>query len=186
MWVPEVDVTVKCERGVVAFYVVLCDYIIVKTWWMNSSACKLYVGRRSVVFVCCLAVERFKFKWPLYSVMVTVCMRTICVEVEQNNTKINNRTWLEGLLTVRECQNFLEEDELVVCVASVACIVSSCCPIFIIFGILQEYCRRLLVLPDTFMYTTFSWISSSSLVANNRRLLLRLRRYILKYWLNWC
>ena len=83
-------------------------------------------------------------------------MRTVCVEAEQKNTKQNNRTWLEGLLTVREYQNFLEEGKLVVCVASVACVVSHCCPMFMIFGILQEYCRKLLVLPDTFMYTTFS------------------------------
>ena len=88
--------------------------------------------------------------------MATVRMRTVCVEAEQKNAKQNNRTWLEGLLTVRECQNFLEEGELVVGVASVACVVSSCCPIFMIFGILQEYYRKLLVLPDTFMYTTFS------------------------------
>ena len=68
----------------------------------------------------------------------------------------NNRSWLEGLLTVREYQNFLEEGKLVVGVAAVACVVSRRCPIFMIFGILQEYCRKLLVLPDTFMYTTFS------------------------------
>ena len=80
-------------------------------------------------------------------------MRTVCVEAEQKNAKQNNRSWLEGLLTVREYQNFLEEGKLVVGVASVACVVSRRCPIF---GILQEYCRKLQVLPDTFMYTTFS------------------------------
>ena len=72
------------------------------------------------------------------------------------NAKQNNRSWLEGLLTVREYQIFLEEGKLVVGVASVACVASCCCPIFMIFGILQKYCRRLLVLPDTFMYTTLS------------------------------
>ena len=87
--------------------------------------------------------------------MATVRMRTVCVEAEQKNTKQNNRLWLEGLLTVRECQNFLE-DELLVGVASVACVMSCRYPIFMIFGILQGYCRRLLVLPDTFMHTTFS------------------------------
>ena len=85
--------------------------------------------------------------------MATVRMRTVCVEAEQKNAKQNNRSWLEGLLTVREYQNFLEEGKLVVGVASVACVVSRRCPIFMI---LQEYCRRLLVLPDTCMYTTFS------------------------------
>ena len=83
-------------------------------------------------------------------------VRTVCVEVEQKNAKQNNRSWLEGVLTVREYQNFLEEGKLVVGVASVACVVSHRCPIFMIFGILQEYCNRLQVLPDTFMYTTLS------------------------------
>ena len=51
-WVPEVGVIVKCKWCIVAFYVIymLCNYIIVKSWWMNSPACKLYVGRRSVLF----------------------------------------------------------------------------------------------------------------------------------------
>ena len=75
--------------------------------------------------------------------MMTVRMRTVCVEAEQKNAKQNNRTWLEGLLTVREYQNFLEVGKLVVGVASVACVMSSRCPIFMIFGMLQEYCRRL-------------------------------------------
>ena len=83
-------------------------------------------------------------------------MRTVCVEAEQKNAKESNRSWLEGLLTVREYPNFLEEGKLVVGVGSVVCVVSHHCPIFMIFGILQEYCRRLVVLPDTFMYTTFS------------------------------
>ena len=56
--------------------------------------------------------------------MATVRMKTICVEAEQKNAKQNNRTWLEGLLTIRKCQNFLE-GELVVGVASVACVVST-------------------------------------------------------------
>ena len=81
-------------------------------------------------------------------------MRTVCVEPEQKNAKQNNSSWLEGMLTVREYQNFLEEGKLVG-VASVAGVVSRRCPIFMIFGIMQEYCRRLQVLPDTLMYTTF-------------------------------
>ena len=47
-------------------------------------------------------------------------VRTVCVKVEQKNAKQNNRTWLEGLLTIRE---YLEEGKLVVGVASVACVV---------------------------------------------------------------
>ena len=58
-------------------------------------------------------------------------MRTVCVEAEQKNAKQNNRSWLEGLLTVREYQNFLEEGKLVVGVASVVCVVSHRCPIFL-------------------------------------------------------
>ena len=50
----------------------------------------------------------------------------------------------------------MEEGKLVVGVASVACVMSRRCPMFMIFGIMQEYCKRLLVLPDTFMYTTLS------------------------------
>ena len=83
-------------------------------------------------------------------------VRTICVKVEQKNAKKNNRTWLEGLFTIRECQNFLEGGKLVVGVASVACVVSRCYSISMVFGIMQEYSRRLQVLPDTSMYSTFS------------------------------
>ena len=88
--------------------------------------------------------------------MPAVRVRTVCVEAEQKNAKQNDRTWLEGLLTIREYQNFLEEGMLVVGGASVACVASQRYPIFMIFGIMQEYCTRLLILPDTFMYTTFS------------------------------
>ena len=66
--------------------------------------------------------------------MPTMCMRTVCVKAEQKNAKQNNRSWLEGLITFREYRNFLEEGELVVGVASVACVVSRRCPIFMIFG----------------------------------------------------
>ena len=59
-------------------------------------------------------------------------MRTVCVEAEQKNAKQNNR--LEGLLTVREYQNFLEEGKLVVGVGFVACVVSRRCPIFTILA----------------------------------------------------
>ena len=75
-------------------------------------------------------------------------MRTVCVKAEQKDDKQNNRTWLERLLTIREFQNFLKR-KLVVGVASVACVVSRRFPIFMIFGIMQEYCRRLCVLQCT-------------------------------------
>ena len=81
--------------------------------------------------------------------MPNVRVRTVCAEAEQKNAKQNSQTWLERLLTIIEYQDF-------VCDASVVCVVSHRYLIFMIFGILQEYCGRLLVLPDTFMYTTFS------------------------------
>ena len=68
------------------------------------------------------------------SVVPTVCLRTVCVEAEQKNAKQNNRSWFERLLTIREYQNFLEEGKLVVGVASVACVVSRRCPIFMILA----------------------------------------------------
>ena len=83
-------------------------------------------------------------------------VRTVCVEAEQKNAEQNNQTWLEGLLTVREYQNYLEEGKLIVSVASVACVVSHRYPTSMVFAILQEYSRRLLVLPYISMYTTFS------------------------------
>ena len=74
---------------------------------------------------------------------------TVCVEAEQKNDKQNNQIRLQGLLNIREYQNFLEEGKLIVGGASVACVVSPRYPVSMVFGIMQEYCRRLLVLPDT-------------------------------------
>ena len=73
-------------------------------------------------------------------ILPTVHIRTVCVvnKAEQKIAKQNNRTWLEGLLTIKEYQNFLEEGKLVVGVACVACMMSRC--------YFWEYCRRLLVL----------------------------------------
>ena len=79
-------------------------------------------------------------------------MRIVCVKAEQKNAKLNNWTWLNGLLTIGEHQNFLEEGKFIVG-ASVACVVSHCYPGF---GIMKEYCSRLLVPPDTSTYSTFS------------------------------
>ena len=65
-------------------------------------------------------------------------IRTVCVvKVERKIAEQNNQTWLEGWLTIKEYQNVLEEGKLVVGVAYVACIMSSC--------YFWEYCRRLLV-----------------------------------------
>ena len=69
---------------------------------------------------------------------------------------LNNRTWLNGLLTIGEHHNFLEEGKIIVGGASVAFVVSHCYPIFMVFGIMKEYYSRRPVLPDTLMYSTFS------------------------------
>ena len=68
--------------------------------------------------------------------MLTVCMRTVCVEAEQKIAKQNNRSWLEGLLTIREYQSFLEKGKLVVGVVSVVCVVARHYPI-LIFGMME-------------------------------------------------
>ena len=54
-----------------------------------------------------------------------MCVRTVCIDAEQKNAKLNNRTWLNGQLTIGEHQNFLEEDKSIVGGASVACVVLS-------------------------------------------------------------
>ena len=66
--------------------------------------CSLYAVRRMQKhgFICCSAVEPFNFKWPLYSVMPTIRVRTVFAEAEQKNVKQNNRTWLERWLTIKE------------------------------------------------------------------------------------
>ena len=78
------------------------------------------------------------------------------LELAKNIKLQNNRTWLERLLIIKEYQNFLEGGKLVVGVASVACIVSRRYPLIVIFCIMQECYRRLLVLLDTSMNSTFS------------------------------
>ena len=110
-------VTVKCERGIVALYVVICDYIVVISRFLNSAACMLYIGRKSVVFIICSAVK-----------------------AEQKNAKQNNQTWLERLLTIREYLNLLEKGKLVVCGVYVAC--SSVSPAAIQYLYFFESCKN--------------------------------------------
>ena len=62
-------------------------------------------------------------------------MRTVCVEAEQNNAKLNSWTWLNRLVIIRGHENFLEEGKFIAGGASVASvIVSQRCPILIVFG----------------------------------------------------
>ena len=56
------------------------------------------------------------------------------------------------MLTIKEHHNYLPEENFIVGVASVACVVSHRYPIFMVFGIIKEYCRRLLVLRLTHIY----------------------------------
>ena len=59
----EMGVTVKCQRGIVAFYDVLCDYIVVIFQFFNSAACKLYVTqKRGLNYAVHAAFECFNFK----------------------------------------------------------------------------------------------------------------------------
>ena len=132
-WLSEVGVTIKCEWCIVALYIVHHNYVIVISWWMSSTACKLYVGHRSMVFVCCSAVQHFNSKWPMYSVLLTVHVRTVCVWRTPNKTiRHGLKDWLPS--------------ENIVGGTPVESVVSHHYPIF---GTMQEYCRRLLVLPDT-------------------------------------
>ena len=71
-------------------------------------------------------------------------VRTVCVEAEQKNDKQTNWPRFEGSLNHRRIPK-LPERKFIVVGASAACVVSHCCPIFMIFGIVQEYGRRLLV-----------------------------------------
>ena len=45
-------------------------------------------------------------------------------------------TALSGLLIIREHKSFLEEGKFIVGGASVVCVVSHCCTIFMVFGIM--------------------------------------------------
>ena len=42
MWLTEVGMTVKCKWVIVASNIVLCNYIVVISPWMSSTACKIY------------------------------------------------------------------------------------------------------------------------------------------------
>ena len=93
---------------------------------MSFAAFKRCVGHRNVVFIWFSASTVSDLCTLL---LPTVCVRTVCVDAEQKNAKLNDRTWLNGLLTIGEHQNFLEEGKVIVGGASVACVMSHCCPI---------------------------------------------------------
>ena len=103
---------------------------------MSFVAFKVYVGHRSIVLYVVQWLSTSTASDLCTLLLLTVCMRTVCVDAEQKNAKLNNWTWLNGLLTIGEHQNFLEEDKSIVGGASVACVVSHRCPIFMVFGIM--------------------------------------------------
>ena len=74
-------------------------------------------------------------------------MRTVCVEAEEKNAKLNNQTRLNGLVTIGEHQSFLEEGKLIVGGAAVACVVSHHYPIFMNFGNTVAGCWFFQILP---------------------------------------
>ena len=106
-WLTEVGIAIKCKRvwwvSISYSATILLSYS--HEWVLGPLNC--YIRHRSVVFISRSAVERFNYKRPLYSVCCSMCMGTVCVEAERKNAKLNNRTWLNRLLTIREYQNFL-------------------------------------------------------------------------------
>jgi len=52
---------------------------------MISTASKLYVRHRSIVFVCHSAAERFNWQVTFYSLLPTMRIRTVCLRVEHKN-----------------------------------------------------------------------------------------------------
>ena len=56
------------------------------------------------------------------------------MRTEERQTKQSDMT--QWTVTIREHQNFLEEGKFIVGGASVACVVSHRCPIFMVFGIM--------------------------------------------------
>ena len=71
-------------------------------------AFELHVGHRSVVFICHQWLSTSTACDFCTLLLPTVWVRTVCVDTEQKNTKLNNCTWLNELLTIGEYQSFLE------------------------------------------------------------------------------
>ena len=163
---------IKCKLVIVDFYIMLCNYIVIISPWMSFAAFKLYVGHRSVVFICRSAVECFNCKWPLYSVTADRARKNClcrCGTEERQTKQSNKAQWI----AYHQRTPKLSGRRQAYCFCSVRS-VSPLSTIFMVFGIVKEYCSRLLFLPDSFTYSTFSWICIVSLEANNRRLLFRI------------
>ena len=107
-WLTEVGVAIKCKRGMVSFYLILCDYIVVLFPWMSFGTFELlYKTQKRGLYISFSSWALQLQKTFVLCLLPTMCMGTVCVEAERKNAKLNNRTWLNRLLTIREYQNFL-------------------------------------------------------------------------------
>ena len=117
-WLTELGVTVKCMRGIIAFYVGLCHYIIVVTPWMSSATCKLYVYRTQkhglyMPFSGWLSWAR--------QLQVTFVLCTANCALKNRRTPDKQSDMARMIAYIRYYQHFLEEGKLV---AFVACVES--------------------------------------------------------------
>ena len=86
---------------------------------MSFAAFELHIRHRSVVFYVVQWLSASTASDFCTLLLLTLCVRTVCVKPEQKNAKLN-LTWLNGLLTIGEHQNFPEEGNFIVGEASVA------------------------------------------------------------------
>ena len=105
-----------------AFYIVLCDYIIVISPWMSYLAGKMYIGHRNMVFN--MSLSGWVFQLHVTFVLFSadhVCDNYLC----RGGPNQTIRYILKDCL-LREYQNFLEESKVVGGAgASVVCILSN-------------------------------------------------------------
>ena len=133
---------IKCKRDIMAFYIVLCDSVVISPW-MSSAACKLYVGHRSVVRS---TVEHFNCKWPLYSVLSTVHENCLC----WGGTQEHKTKPLDMARRIAYDLSLL--------------MVPHCYWLFMIFDIILKYCRW-------YFHAQYIQLNLYSLVTKNCRLL---------------
>ena len=167
----------------VDFYIVACDYIVFISPWMSFVAFELYVGHRSVVFICRSAVvEHFDCKWPLYSVTANRAWENCLCQgrTEEHQTKQMDMDCLPSENT----KTFWKKVSLLMVeLLYVVCVVSHRCPTWYLW--FMASCRNTVggcwFFQISSIYSIISWTCIASLEANNRRLLFYVLRYILKY-----
>ena len=108
-------------------------------WNSNRVPCCSWCPRNSanmeLLSFCFQTIPQtpWKFSWKV--------LRSLIFAVRDESVKTTKIMCLENWC--------YKESMFIVGGASIACIVSHCCPTFIVFGIMQKYWRRLLVLLDT-------------------------------------